>query len=270
LQTLLVANLVYLLAVALLIIMLLLFNSLRKNRILKAKNLELEAAKENSEKALETRAYFLTTILHEIRTPLYAIRGLTHLLLEENHSKKQKEHLKSLKFSGEHLFSIVNSVLEINKFEARKESFDQAPYNLEEHDEETSKDLGSYHDFLRNKKILIVEDNRINQVISRKFLERNKMIGIIAEDGFSAIEKVKKELFDLILMDINMPGMNGITATKKIRSFNKKIPIIALSSITIEDSVTKLYEAGFNNIVQKPYKSEELLNKIYENIKSSH
>ena len=76
---------------------------LKTNELLQTKNNELQSARDAAVQAMEAKTNFLSTVSHELRTPLYAVTGLTHLLLEENPSKNQKEHLKSLKFSGEYL-----------------------------------------------------------------------------------------------------------------------------------------------------------------------
>ena len=116
------------LSIALIVILSLLTLSLYKNNNLRAKanellqdkNNELQLAKEKAEKASLVKAQFLSTITHELRTPLYAVTGLTHLLLEENPKPEQKEHLNSLQFSGEYLLSLINNILDLNKLEANK------------------------------------------------------------------------------------------------------------------------------------------------------
>ncbi len=108
-QTVNISKLTSVLSSALLIIISLLTISLYRNNQIKyktndlllKKNLELQIAKEDAERAMQAKAQFLSTVSHELRTPLYAVTGLTHLLLEENPNNSQKEHLKSLKFSGE-------------------------------------------------------------------------------------------------------------------------------------------------------------------------
>jgi nitrogen-specific signal transduction histidine kinase len=134
-----VNKLTTILSVALITILSLLTLSLYKNNNLRArandllqkKNDELTIAKENAEKASLAKAQFLSTITHELRTPLYAVTGLTHLLLEESPTENQKEHLNSLKFSGEYLLSLINNILDLNKLEARKVEILETSFNLE-------------------------------------------------------------------------------------------------------------------------------------------
>jgi len=418
------------LSIALIVILSLLTLSLYKNNNLRAKanellqdkNNELQLAKEKAEKASLAKAQFLSTITHELRTPLYAVTGLTHLLLEEDPKPDQKEHLNSLKFSGEYLLSLINNILDLNKLEANKvemektsfslkkrindvlialkksaddrknqlhlefddsipqrlvgdplklsqilinlignsvkftqsgdvivrvkkldmndtkvglrfeiedngvgiskkkqksifETFSQASLqinrkfggtglglsivknllelmgskiNLESQlgkgskfwfdinldvSEELKEDKNPKNiiydvDYvaLENRKILVVEDNKINQMITRKILEKNKMNCMVADNGMDAIKLVKEHDYDVILMDIHMPGISGIETTQKIRSFNKDIPIIALTAVTIDENLDDFYRAGFNEIIPKPFKPEEFFEKIYRAI----
>ncbi|MCW5519321.1 response regulator [Aureitalea sp. L0-47] len=418
------------LSIALIVILSLLTLSLYKNNNLRAKanellqdkNIELQLAKEKAEKASLAKAQFLSTITHELRTPLYAVTGLTHLLLEEDPKPHQKEHLNSLKFSGEYLLSLINNILDLNKLEANKVEIEKTTFSLKkrindvlialkksaddrknklhfEYDEsipdrlvgdplklsqvlinlignsvkftqngdvtvrvrkleEKNKKVSLHFEIedngvgiskkkqksifetfsqaslqinrkfggtglglsivknllelmgskinlesqlgkgskfwfninldiseeikeeinpkniiydvdyvaLENRKILVVEDNKINQMITRKILEKNKMECMVADNGMDAIKLVKQHDYDVILMDIHMPGISGIEATQKIRAFNKDIPIIALTAVTIDENLDDFYRAGFNEIIPKPFKTEEFFEKIYRSI----
>ena len=421
------------LSIALIVILSLLTLSLYKNNNLRAKanellqdkNSELQLAKEKAEKASLAKAQFLSTITHELRTPLYAVTGLTHLLLEEDPKPHQKEHLNSLKFSGEYLLSLINNILDLNKLEANKVEVEKTSFNLKkrandvlvalkksaddrknnlhfEFDEtipekllgdplklsqilinlignslkftqngdihvriqklKESSDRTTVHfeiedngvgiskkkqksifetfsqaslqinrkfggtglglsivknllelmgsriqlesqlgkgskfwfdinfsiseelqesdnpnniiydvDYvaLENREILVVEDNKINQMITKKILEKNKMKCLVADNGTDAIALVKEHHFDAVLMDIHMPGISGIEATQEIRKFNRKLPIIALTAVTIDENLDEFYRAGFNEIIPKPFKTEEFFEKIYRTLEST-
>ena len=422
-----VNKLTTILSVALITILSLLTLSLYKNNNLRAKanellqkkNDELTIAKDNAEKASLAKAEFLSTITHELRTPLYAVTGLTHLLLDESPTENQKEHLNSLKFSGEYLLSLINNILDLNKLEANKMEILDTSFNLEKRisnvlialknsadvkntklhfsfdpqipkklkgdplkisqilinlignsikftedgdiwinvkknhkvgqqyflhfeikdngegitkekqtaifenftqgsmqinrkfggtglglsivknllnlmhsDIHLDSDIGKGSSFsfdlkfeafeelktgpdedgkgiaplsnsmMHNKKILIVEDNKINQMITRKILEKNQVICDVADNGTIAIEMVKNNVFDLILMDIHMPGISGIEATIEIRKFDEQIPIVALTAVTLDENLDEFFLNGFTDIIPKPYKTEEFFNKI--------
>ena len=422
------------LSIALILILSLLTLSLYKNNNLRAKanellqdkNTELQEAKENAEKASQAKAQFLSTITHELRTPMYTVTGLTHLLLEEDPKPEQREHLNSLKFSGEYLLSLINNILDLNKLEANKVEIEKAPFNLKkridgvlialkksaeaknnnvhyEYDptlpnevmgdslkisqilinlisnsikftengdiwvrvknaEKSAKkvvvhfeveDTGdgiskkkqntifesfsqgslqinrkyggtglglsivknllelmgskiflesklgegskfwfniSYdiaesetnivdpknmevvldNDIFENKSVMIVEDNKINQMITKKILEKKKMSCTVVDNGMDAIKHAKEQDFDVILMDIHMPGISGIEATKKIREFNRTVPIIALTAITIEENLEDFYKAGFNEFIPKPFNAEDFFEKINRVLRSNN
>ncbi|WP_375323778.1 response regulator [Flagellimonas sp. GZD32] len=392
---------------------------LKTNDLLYTKNKELELARDAAVSAMEAKTNFLSTVTHELRTPLYAVTGLTHLLLEENPSDHQKEHLKSLKFSGEYLLNFINDILQINKIDAEKleplniefklhkvltdvvESLQQNAHEnktklILDYDSKIPSQLmgdpiklsqifmnlvGNALKFTKNGKveviaklltkednqvklyfevrdngigisedqqhtifdsfeqgsvqinreyggtglgltivksllglfgstifleselghgssfffeldleyenasnetlnfeldasefqfkglhILIVEDNKINQVITKKMLTKKEITCDIANNGNEAIDLAKENHYDAILMDIHMPGISGEEATRQIRKFNPDIPIIALTAISLDDSLDSFYEAGCNDVVTKPFKPEIFYQKIGENI----
>ncbi|MCP4055588.1 MAG: hybrid sensor histidine kinase/response regulator, partial [Mesoflavibacter sp.] len=102
----------------------------KSNNILHKKNAELTVAMEKAELATKTKANFLSTVTHELRTPLYAVTGLTNMLLEEDPKPEQIQHLKSLKFSGDYLLTFINDILQINKIEANKVDVEPEVFNL--------------------------------------------------------------------------------------------------------------------------------------------
>ena len=392
---------------------------LKTNDLLYTKNRELELARDAAVSAMEAKTNFLSTVTHELRTPLYAVTGLTHLLLEENPADHQKEHLKSLKFSGDYLLNFINDILQINKIDADKleplniefklekvlnDVVDSLQQNANENDtklildydsnipkqllgdplklsqifmnlvgnalkftkegkveviakllrkeeeqatlyfevkdngigisEEQQKNIfdsfeqgsvqinreyggtglgltivksllglfdsqihlesevghGSSFFFEMNLKldtdtieeiafelnpeefnfkglhVLVVEDNKINQVITKKMLNKKEITCDIANNGNEAIDLAKANTYDAILMDIHMPGISGEEATRQIRKFDMEIPIIALTAISLDDSLDNFYQAGCNDVVTKPFKPEVFYQKIGENI----
>lgn len=392
---------------------------LKTNDLLYTKNKELELARDAAVSAMEAKTNFLSTVTHELRTPLYAVTGLTHLLLEENPAEHQKEHLKSLKFSGEYLLNFINDILQINKIDADKleplsiefklhkvlsdvvealqqtanenktklildydanipqyltgdpiklsqifmnlvgnglkftkggkveviakllrkeedrvrlyfevrdngigisddqqkhifESFEQGSIQINREYGGTGlgltivksllglfgstihleSELGHGSSFFfeldltcdqnntedpifeldpetfafKGLHLLVVEDNKINQLITKKMLDKKEISCDIANNGNEAIDMAKANTYDAILMDIHMPGISGEEATRQIRKFDKHIPIIALTAISLDDSLESFYEAGCNDVVTKPFKPEIFYHKIGENI----
>ncbi|WP_178983271.1 hybrid sensor histidine kinase/response regulator [Winogradskyella helgolandensis] len=106
----------------------------------------------------------------------------------------------------------------------------------------------------RDMHVLIVDDNKINLLITKKNIE--KIEGYTCQtisNGKEAISIVKEKDFDLILMDINMPDMDGYDVTKHIRMFNPNIPILALTALNSNEISTKAETAGIDQIITKPY-----------------
>ena len=392
---------------------------LKTNDLLQTKNRELQAARDAAVQAMEAKTNFLSTVSHELRTPLYAVTGLTHLLLEENPEDHQKEHLKSLKFSGDYLLNFINDILQINKIDADKlepltielnlkkiltevieslqqsakenntkislsydesiprhlmsdplkisqifmnlvgnalkftkdgevkviaklvkkleedvtiyfevkdngigiskeqqqhifDSFEQGSIQINREYGGTGLGLtivksllglfnskiqlqsevgrGSSFFFeltlkckesvvddipfeieekeydLKGLHVLVVEDNKINQVITKKMLNKKDISCDIASNGYEAVELAGRNEYDGILMDIHMPGISGVEATTEIRKFDKETPIIALTAISLDDSLESFFAAGCNDVVTKPFKPEVFYQKIGENI----
>ena len=427
------STLISILSVALITILSLLTLSLYKNNnirlktnnMLHKKNAELIIAKEKAELASKTKANFLSTVTHELRTPLYAVTGLSNMLLEENPKPEQIQHLKSLKFSGDYLLTFINDILQINKIEANKVDIEPEPFNLKkkinniilalnnsaldnnvklhfEYDKHLPENFiadqlkisqilinlvgnsikftkdgdiwirvyqieaegkkytlrfevedngigisqekqdnmfesfsqGSIQinrkyggtglglsivkgliDILKGKiyvkseldkgttfyfeipmeyttveeaqenkttyfsgntedldlttvKILVVEDNKINQMITKKILTKMSLKCDIVDNGEDAVDMIKANKYDIVLMDIHMPGISGIEATKIVRSFDKEQIIFALTAVTIEDKMHEFEEAGFTDIIPKPFKQEEFEKKLYNALAS--
>ena len=391
---------------------------LKTNNMLYKKNEELLTEKERAEIAAKTKSNFLSTVTHELRTPLYAVTGLTNMLLEENPKPEQIQHLKSLKFSGDYLLTFINDILQINKIEANKVELDPEVFNLKnkvenvisalnnsaidnnialhyEYDKELPEifngdqlkisqilinlignsikftkngdiwvrvkmlgkkrkkiklrlevedngigisdekqqnmfesfsqgsvqinrkyggtglglsivkglvdimkgkiylesELGKGTTFfvelpleetnevvkdtskefsnklnepdLENVNILIVEDNKINQMITKKILTKMNLKCDIVDNGEDAVERVKQVTYDVVLMVIHMPGISGLEATKRIRSFDKDLTIFALTAVTLEDKMHEFDEAGFDDIISKPFKQEDFEKKLF-------
>lgn len=398
---------------------------LKSNNILHKKNAELTIAMEKAELATKTKANFLSTVTHELRTTLYAVTGLTNMLLEEDPKPEQVQHLKSLKFSGDYLLTFINDILQINKIEANKVDIEPEVFNLKkkvenvisalnnsaldnnikihfEYDrnlpenfnadqlkisqilinlignsikftkdgdiwiriiqqkisgdnlevrfeiedngigisEEKQQNLfesfsqGSIQinrkyggtglglsivkgliDILKGKiylkselgkgttfyfelplkrsheevkvektayfkdvdeielsniKILVVEDNKINQMITRKILNKMNLHCDVVDNGEEAVDKVKTGNYDVVLMDIHMPGISGIEATRMIRAFDRELTIFALTAVTIEDKMQEFDEAGFTDIIPKPFKQEDFERKLYNALMSDN
>jgi len=116
---------------------------------------------------------------------------------------------------------------------------------------------------LKGKRILFAEDNPVNALYLRTLLEKNGVICESAENGEEAVNLCKLSEFDLILMDIQMPIMDGITSSKIIREELKlNTPIIAQSANTVQKDIDACYAVGVNDYLAKPFTEDQLLNKL--------
>ena len=113
-----------------------------------------------------------------------------------------------------------------------------------------------------NYKILVVEDNKINQVVTKKILESNNFKCTIVDDGYASINLLENEKFDIVLMDINMPIINGFETTKLIRNKGLTIPIIALTAFDKQEITEQALSSGMNDIIVKPFEQAKLFQII--------
>ncbi|MBD3616084.1 MAG: response regulator [Gracilimonas sp.] len=122
-------------------------------------------------------------------------------------------------------------------------------------------------------KILMVEDNSSNKTLTRKMLEKSGMKVTSVENGLKAIDAIKNDSFDLVLMDIYMPEMDGIEATKTIRELDegtgKHTPIIALSASVMPEDKEIIFKAGVDDFIGKPVKAKHLVGKVVKWAKKS-
>lgn len=124
---------------------------------------------------------------------------------------------------------------------------------------------------LEGKKILVAEDNKINFFVANKFLIGWGIKVTHAENGQLALDMLEREEFDLILMDLHMPVMDGIEATRIIRKSEnpkiKNIPIVALTAAIMSESHDKIEDLNINDYVLKPFKPHDLFERILKNIR---
>ena len=181
-------------------------------------------------------------------------KGSTFLFTVLCHPISKDEDLNS------YLLSKNLSFEEFDSVNASPELNDQRTQNItkEEQAEEEKK----------KRVVLIVEDNVINQKILKRHLETEGHQYLLAENGLVAVETVQQNEVDLILMDIEMPVMSGLEATKLIREWESQqgrtnqVPIIALSGNAREEQISSAMKIGLNDYITKPYERELLKAKI--------
>ncbi len=150
--------------------------------------------------------------------------------------------------SEENIGTIVTFIINLD---ADSNKINQIINNLEV-------DLSAKKDY----NILVVEDNKINQVVTKKLLENNHFRCVIVSDGYAALEILENKKFDAILMDINMPLINGFDTSKLIRQKGISIPIIAVTAFDKQDIEEKIKDAEIDEVIVKPFDSTKLFEVI--------
>ena len=119
-----------------------------------------------------------------------------------------------------------------------------------------------------DKAILVVEDEAHNFAYIREILKRTQATIVWVENGIEAIQEVSSRSFDLILMDIKLPEMDGFKATAEIKKMKPFLPIIAQTAYAMEKEMIACFEAGCDDYLAKPFAPERLLNTIQRHLTS--
>lgn len=121
--------------------------------------------------------------------------------------------------------------------------------------------------------ILLAEDNRVNQLLAVRFLEKTGATVVVANNGLEALQCHGRQSFDIILMDVQMPEVDGLAATQMIREREKKtgahIPIIAMTAHALSGDRNRCLEAGMDGYISKPVKWNELIQSILEQLQAA-
>ena len=119
---------------------------------------------------------------------------------------------------------------------------------------------------LKGMKILLAEDNLVNQKVMKRFLERWEVDMKVVNNGKEAVDALQECNFDMILMDLQMPEMDGYEATERIRKlddpYKRKVPIVAITAAALKEVREHVYAAGMNDFVTKPFNPAELEQKL--------
>jgi CheY-like chemotaxis protein len=213
---------------------------------------------------------------HELKTPISSMMGFLTLIEKELYENKNElnNFTISAKKSGEELLEIINKMLG-NAIESEEEELEKNEYsennqpsltdtNTLEIESNLVKDVidkphNSTEQIDRNDsskpKLLLVEDNKLNQDVETKLLQKVGYSVTVIDNGEDAIELIKNNDFDLILMDIELNGMDGLEATKIIRDLDSEksnIPIIAATAKSSMKDRERCLAAGMNDYISKP------------------
>ena len=111
------------------------------------------------------------------------------------------------------------------------------------------------------RKILVVDDDNMNLVRTKMFLGQEYEV-LLAESGMEALGKLKDEKVDMVLLDIDMPGMNGIETFERMKKAAVAVPVIFLTASGLEEDVQNAIKLGAVNYLKKPYRPEELIKRV--------
>ena len=111
------------------------------------------------------------------------------------------------------------------------------------------------------KRILVVDDDNMNLARTRIILGKEYDV-FLADSGIGALEKLRSEKADMVLLDIDMPGMNGIETFERMKEFAEDVPVIFLTASGLEEDVQNAIKLGAVNYLKKPYRPEELLRRV--------
>ncbi len=202
---------------------------------------------------------FLTEISYQIRTPLNSIIGFSSALLEMEKSEKGKIFLQAIKSSGEKIVQILDEKL--------GEHFDA---NTLVQETITAPIKKIHFNEIVKMKILLVEDDVLNIKLIEHLFSEYGINANIALNGKLALELLEEQEYDLILMDIEMPDMNGYETTKYIREvLESNVPIIALTAHALPGEREKCLKMGMNEYISKPIDASKLFESIYETLRAS-
>lgn len=164
------------------------------------------------------------------------------------------------------LVKVLGSKIKLSSEEGKGSTFTfTLPFKIAKNGEENTEKVKTYDEKQFNsKKILLVEDNKINQMITKKMLEIKGIICIVIDNGEGAVQLMsdKEHEYDMVLMDVHLPGINGTFATQEIRTFDTKTPIIALTAISLDENREMLLSFGMNDVITKPFIPEEFYTVI--------
>jgi len=137
------------------------------------------------------------------------------------------------------------------------------PVELEIPPKENHKEQQKNYNSLKGLRVLFAEDDIINQELVKEILSRRDLVITVVSNGKELLSELKVENYDLVLMDIQMPIMNGTIAAKRIREAKNNIPIVALTASIMPSEKKRYLDCGINGIVQKPIFADNLINQIY-------
>lgn len=222
---------------------------IRQNSALKAAETRVSARLKTLEAETASRLELLANLGHDIRTPLNGILGIAELMLQDAPHERDRQRMQTIMGSGRMLLRVVDGVLNSPSGATAAEAVSPAV------DPQRTERLSA--------SVLLAEDNAVNQIVIREMLEHLGCRVDLAENGRIAVERSAVKTYDLILMDWQMPELDGIQATQQIRARERDsgrvhLPIVALTANVSDHDAESCRQAGMDDFVAKPASIEAL------------
>lgn len=202
----------------------------------------------------EARQQFLAEMSHELRTPLNAVLGFSELLSGAGLEAEQASQIKRIHEAGQRLAVVVEEMIALSEG-GELPAAEAKPSNELTSEGEISSDDAPL-------RVLYVDDNDSNRVLVRAILSSQGVACETADDGALGLEAVRSGEWDVILMDIQMPVMNGVEAALAIRALDEplcSIPIVAVTANTLPEQIEDYARAGMVDCIAKPVRPATLL-----------
>lgn len=233
---------------------------------------EAEAARAAAEQKVamaEARQRFLSDMSHELRTPLNAVMGFADVLSRAGLTPDQMAHMGRITAAGQDLHTVVEQMIALSQRDDRGGLIDLAVLTTPE----TAAAPGvpaapepSIEDEGRAMVVLYVDDNESNRVLVSTLLTMQGIVCKTANDGAEGVEAARRGGWDVILMDIQMPIMDGVEATRRIRALETEVaatPIIALTANTLAEQLELYFAVGMDDCIAKPLNAAEMFDKLF-------
>ena len=211
----------------------------------------------------EARQAFLTHMSHELRTPLNTVIGFSDLLARSSLNVEQADHVERINNAGQRLLAVVNEMIDQSVGDAPEDEVAAAEPPLEA--SATTSDAVEADRSGPTPRVLYVDDHDCNRALVVAVLEAQGIACSTAEDGAEGLEAARTGDWDLILMDIQMPVMDGVAATRAIRALpghRGATPIVALTANTLAAQKAEYRAAGMDDCMAKPINIVELTHMV--------
>lgn len=240
-------------------------------KVYEQNTLQLEAllfhSRENEKKAKEENVslqnfykQLFSRLNHEIRNPLNGVTGLSALLSETTLTKEQRDHINTIHNCGNSLMEALNQIFKSAGISiVENKPTDDTSNQVEKPKIKLSEEFAAHYPM----NILIAEDDKMNQQLSLMILKKMGYTADLAANGKEVLDMVSEKKYDAILMDVQMPEMDGLEATRMIRLCLTKQPaIIAMTANALDGDREACLTAGMDDYISKPVNIEQLMQKL--------